>query len=163
KYNQLSKLDIPNSVNTIGEKAFANNNLNKVSIGYGIKQIGNEAFFNNKLTQENTTIDSLRKNVTLGQYAFSNNGSSGTATISPYILRDSGEIENDKTSLENAVKNAKQKQDNYTEETKRSLEQAIERAELILNNDNALQEEVNEAIDNLTKAIDQLVENYPET
>jgi len=48
--NQLTSVTIPNSVTTIGASAFANNQLTGVTIGNSVTSIGDNAFYGNRLT-----------------------------------------------------------------------------------------------------------------
>ena len=48
--NNLTSITIPKSVTTIGGRAFENNNLTSVTIGNGVTSIGDSAFKNNNLT-----------------------------------------------------------------------------------------------------------------
>ena len=57
--NQLTALNIPNSVTTIGHQAFAGNQLATVTIPDSVTTIGHGAFVNNQLTKVTIPFDSL--------------------------------------------------------------------------------------------------------
>jgi serine acetyltransferase len=67
--NQLTSVIIPNSVTYIGEWAFAQNQLTSVTIGNGLTYIGEWAFRRNNLTS--VTIPNSVK--TIGDHAFTQN------------------------------------------------------------------------------------------
>ena len=67
--NQLTSVTIPNSVTTIGNSAFANNQLTSVTIPNSVTTIGDSAFRSNQLTSV-TIPDSV---TTIGSRAFRSN------------------------------------------------------------------------------------------
>ena len=69
KQVKISKLTIPNSVITIGERAFSDNNLTTITIPNSVITIGKRAFFDNNLT----TITIPNSVITIGEYAFFDN------------------------------------------------------------------------------------------
>ena len=69
KQVKISKLTIPNSVITIGERAFSDNNLTTITIPNSVTTIGMGAFSYNNLT----TITIPNSVTTIGEGAFSNN------------------------------------------------------------------------------------------
>ncbi len=65
----------------------------------------------------------------------------------------------DKTSLEDAIENAENKDlSNYTEESVQALEDVLTEAKELLENDDATQDEVDQMIDRINQAIEDLVE-----
>ena len=65
-------MTIPNSVTSIGDKAFSRNNLTSVTIPNSVTNIGNSAFYNNNLTSV-TIPNSV---TSIGVRAFFKNNSS---------------------------------------------------------------------------------------
>ena len=68
-YNQLTSVEIPNSVTTIGEFAFYNNQLTSVTIGNSVTTIGDYAFASNQLT----SVEIPNSVTTIGEGTFSFN------------------------------------------------------------------------------------------
>jgi prepilin-type N-terminal cleavage/methylation domain-containing protein len=83
----ITSVTIPTSVTTIGTWAFADNLLTSVAVPNSVTSIGTSAFRYNNILQGNATIDRVSGTVTIGQYAFDNNGASKTTTITPVYLR----------------------------------------------------------------------------
>ena len=80
--NQITSINIPNTVETIGESAFESNKLTTVKFEEGskLKTIGNSAFSTNQLT--NTGLGKLPSSLTsLATSAFSNNPSLTQITL----------------------------------------------------------------------------------
>ena len=67
--NQLTEVDIPDGVRSIGEAAFAQNQLTEVEISSSVDNIGNYAFAQNQLTEVDIP-DGVRS---IGEAAFQNN------------------------------------------------------------------------------------------
>jgi len=67
--NQLTSVTIPNSVTSIGNAAFRNNGLASVTIGDSVTTIGNYAFYQNQLT----TVSIGNGVTTIGNGAFQSN------------------------------------------------------------------------------------------
>ena len=70
--NKLTSVTIPSSVTSIGDYAFRSNNLTSVTIPSSVTSIGNSAFYDNKLTS--ITIPSSVTSI--GKWAFLKNDSS---------------------------------------------------------------------------------------
>ena len=85
--NQLTSVTIGNNVISIGNYAFYENQLTSVTIPNSVRSIGNVAFGGNKITQGNFKIDNTFGSVSIGYYAFVDNGTNGTTTITPTYLR----------------------------------------------------------------------------
>ena len=67
--NQLTTVNIPNSVTSIGKWAFRNNQLTTVNIPNSVTSIGDSAFWNNQLT----TVNIPNSVTSIGDGAFRNN------------------------------------------------------------------------------------------
>jgi len=65
----LASVTIPNSVKSIGESAFANNQLASATIGNNVETIGESAFSGNQLA--NVTVP--KSVISIDKYAFLNN------------------------------------------------------------------------------------------
>ena len=60
-YNDITSVNIPNSVTTIGTDAFDGNNLTTVTIGTGITSIGNTAFTKGVASNSNLSNITIAK------------------------------------------------------------------------------------------------------
>ena len=59
--NQLTEIEIPDSVTTIGGSAFGDNQLTSITIGNGIKYIGNAAFYRSDTSNPNLSRITINK------------------------------------------------------------------------------------------------------
>lgn len=85
--NLLTTLTIQNGTTVINANAFMNNSLTSVLIPNSVTSIGSSAFRQNNITAGNARIDNRSGFVSVGIYAFHNNGPSKTTTITPTYLR----------------------------------------------------------------------------
>jgi hypothetical protein len=83
----ITNVTIPTTVTRIGTWALAQNALTSVTVPNSVTSIGESAFRYNNILQGNAKIDRASGTVTIGPYAFYNNGASQATTITPVYLR----------------------------------------------------------------------------
>ena len=90
--NQLTSVTIPNSVTSIGDYAFFRNNLTSVTIPSSVTSIGDYAFFKNDSTNPNLT-KIVNKTGKSFDWGFIVNGISGYIFITGTVKNDYGNVE----------------------------------------------------------------------
>jgi len=120
--NQLTSVTIPNSVTSIGDEAFANNQLTSVTIGNDVTTIGKQAFAKNRLSSV-TIPDSV---TSIGYQAFVNNQLTSvtipdSVTLENSVFAGNSELANPPLSQyekEEARKKVEQEQARQAEQTR---------------------------------------------
>ena len=167
--HHLTELTIPGNVKEIGDSAFEGTfkaiTLRKLVLEEGVETIGAYAFKEGYL--ESVQLPASLK--TLGTDPFINNA--GTDNDYVVVLHTSNPehlklaasdyhkivIDSDKSGLKAAIEGAKAYEaSKYTEESYGKLQAAIEKAEIVLNNETALQSEVDTEKEALEKAVKEL-------
>ena len=85
-YKNITSVVIPNSVTTIGDRAFRNNNLTSVVIPDSVTTIGGYAFAWNNLSSVYIGVNSnLTETTGIGNYAFRSSNSTNTYNGTTYV------------------------------------------------------------------------------
>ena len=85
-YKNITSVVIPNSVTTIGDRAFQNNNLTSVVIPNSVTTIGNYAFYYNNLSSVYIGVNSnLTETTGIGNYAFRSSNLTNTYNGRTYV------------------------------------------------------------------------------
>lgn len=78
----LTSINLPQSLKTISDYAFAHNNLSQIVLPSSLEKIGDNAFFDNRLSKEIVLPESLKD---LGERAFKSNRITKLVSKSPYL------------------------------------------------------------------------------
>lgn len=78
----LTRINLPQSLKSISDYAFAHNNLSQIKLPSSLEKIGDNAFFDNRLSKELVLPDNLKD---LGERAFKSNRISTLVSKSPFL------------------------------------------------------------------------------